>query len=85
MKNNKGHSTVSAVLLMTISMILGLLAAIGFVSTIIFLADKSIQRAEEVECVKWSEEADQYPSFYQAKWQVEQCNRYNITINAPIK
>jgi len=85
MKNNKGHSTIEAVITTVICVAVSILVAIIFCGMIIWSADKAMQRTEEYDCNKWSQEADQYENYYQTDWQVEQCNRYNITINAPIK
>lgn len=44
-----------------------------------------IDRNERMECDFWQHEAQQYPSYYLTHWQQEQCDRWHITINAPVK
>ena len=85
MKNNKGHSTVEAVLLTIFWIAIMILSGIGAISSLIWGADKMMQRQEKSECQKWDGEAKEYPDYYQTDWQVEQCARYNIVIDAPIK
>lgn len=49
-------------------------------------ADWSMNQSEIVECRKWQEQAAQFAGgFYLVKWQSEQCQAHNITINAPVK
>ena len=39
-----------------------------------WLLSKGIDRTEEIECIKWSEQAKQNSNFYYTDWQLEQCN-----------
>lgn len=41
--------------------------------------------SEKNECVKWREQSKQYKEFYLTKWQKDQCDHYNISIDAPVK
>jgi hypothetical protein len=85
MKNQKGHSTIGYTIGIILTVVIGLLAGIGFVNVVIWGADKAMQRIEKSECEKWAGEAKQFPNYYQTDWQVEQCIRYNIVIDAPVK
>jgi hypothetical protein len=85
MKNNRGHSTVEAILSLIFWLAIGALAALGALTLIVWGADKIAQRVENDECQRWAQEAKEYPNYYQTDWQVEQCIRYNIVIDAPVK
>ena len=45
----------------------------------------AIERHEQFECYKWQAEANSYPNFYLTQWQAEQCQRWHIKIDAPVK
>jgi len=32
------------------------------------------------ECVKWQEQAKEYPEFFSVEWQKDQCSQYDIKI-----
>jgi hypothetical protein len=40
---------------------------------------------EKNECLQWQKEARFLPDYYLVGWQKEQCDRYGIQIDAPIK
>jgi len=37
-----------------------------------------------VECNQWADEAKVYPGYYLAGWQKEQCDTYEIAVEAPV-
>lgn len=44
------------------------------------MLNDALSRAEQAECYRWQEEAEQYLDYYLTKWQAEQCNHYGIKI-----
>ena len=54
--------------------------------TILLIAGigKLLQSYELEECIKWQNWAREYPNFYMAQWQEEQCSNYDIKIEAPV-
>ncbi len=51
----------------------------------IYLIADGVSRNETVECIKWQKQAKEYPAFYLAQWQSDQCKAHGISVNAPIK
>ena len=39
----------------------------------LFVLNFAIRRAERAECVKWHQQANEYPGFYLTQWQRAQC------------
>lgn len=66
-----------------ISIIVIALAAV-FILMFIFLG-RGFDGQEKFECYQWQSQAKNYDNFYLAKWQSEQCQRWNIKINAPVQ
>lgn len=62
------------------SLFITAILTIGFLS----LVNKSFDKSEVVECLKWQNYAKNMPAFYLTDWQKEQCDRHDITINAPV-
>lgn len=44
-----------------------------------------MQKSERVSCLKWQEQADQYPGYYLLKWQKVQCDAHGIVINSEVR
>lgn len=65
--------------------LIGSLIFISCLSFVIWLAIKSVDRDEIIECRKWQEYSAQYSGFYLVKWQADQCAAHNIIINSPVK
>lgn len=42
-------------------------------------------RGETVECQQWRSDAKTLPGFYLTQWQKQQCDHYQINIEAPVK
>ncbi len=63
------------------NLLLCVLGAILFV----FVLNIGMSRSEVVDCLKWQQQAEDYPAFYLLKWQAEQCQAHNIDIDAPIR
>ncbi|KKR89243.1 MAG: hypothetical protein UU85_C0004G0084 [Candidatus Wolfebacteria bacterium GW2011_GWA2_42_10] len=49
------------------------------------LAKNSWGKEERNECLKWQKEAREIQGYFLANWQAEQCARWGVKINAPIK
>lgn len=43
-----------------------------------------IDRSAKAECLKWQGDAEKYEKYYIVEWQAEQCQSYDIIINAPV-
>lgn len=55
--------------------VFGALAIVYIVSMFIFAG---IDKSEIAECLKWKQHSDQYPGFFLASWQKQQCDAHNI-------
>lgn len=44
------------------------------------LAKNAVTRTERNECLTWKKEAKQYPNFFLATWQRQQCDHYGIAV-----
>jgi uncharacterized alpha/beta hydrolase family protein len=44
-----------------------------------------VKNEEKVNCHTWQIQAKEYPGFYLTQWQKDQCDHYDITIDAPVK
>lgn len=44
-----------------------------------------LEISEKQECIKWQEQAEQYPNYYITEWQFLQCKHYDIEINTPVE
>lgn len=75
--NSERIEVAGAILFLLIGLSLGVLGIIG-----IFQGTSS---QEVVECNEWQQQAKEYPAFFLAKWQNEQCLYHGIIINAPVK
>ena len=51
----------------------------------LFILNMGMNKNEVVECLKWQNQASEYPSFYLLQWQRDQCEAHNISIDAIIK
>lgn len=49
------------------------------------LVNYSMNKQEIQECSEWSREAYELPNYYIVKWQKEQCDRWQIIIDSPVK
>jgi hypothetical protein len=85
MKKNIGHSTLEALLLGTLWIIIVLLGAVGAITILVWASNIAVSRGEKAECIQWQHEAKQYPNYYLAQWQKDECDRYQIIIEAPVK
>lgn len=45
---------------------------------------KAIDAQEQVDCLKWAQQAMQYDQFYLLQWQADQCSHWDIEVNAPV-
>jgi hypothetical protein len=50
-----------------------------FVSVLIATSE-GLKRHEKVECLEWQRQAEEYPLFWSADWQKEQCLNYSIIL-----
>lgn len=59
--------------------------AIVFILLIAFGAAKAIgagtKRSERAECIKWEQQAKEYPLYYSTAWQKEQCKAQGIELS----
>lgn len=60
--------------------IVGIGIGIGLFQMLIIGLDRSARS----ECYKWQEQALQYRGFYLTKSEAEQCNEFNIKVEAPV-
>jgi len=44
----------------------------------------ALDKQAYIDCLKWQEQAEQYPNFYLAEWQAKQCRSLQVEINAPV-
>ena len=63
-------------LITIIIIIIGASAGMG----IGMLINKSIERAESLECQQWFIQSENYVHWYATDWQKEQCQRYGFDI-----
>ncbi len=52
---------------------------------ILALASIGLDEHEKYECQKWQAEATTYQGYFLTGWQQAQCNRWGITIEAPVQ
>ena len=50
-----------------------------------FFFEYGVEKAEKAECLKWQDQSLEYPNFYLTAWQKQQCDRYQIEIDAPVE
>lgn len=55
-----------------------LVALALFAGLALFIRAVSIE--DRADCLQWQEEAQQFPHYYIAKWQEEQCAYYHIDV-----
>ncbi len=60
-----------------------ILFIIAFLVMVPFMA-KVAEKEEKRECIKWQQEAKEMEIYYLLSWQKEQCDNWNIKINAPV-
>ena len=58
------------------SIIITVLIFAGFV----LILNEGIKRSEEVECLKWQAQSEQFINWYSTAWQKEQCKTYEIEL-----
>jgi len=63
---------------------IGWLIVIAMIIGMGFLLKGAIEKSEKLECVKWQGWAKEYPNFYTTQWQKDQCDHYNLIIEAPV-
>jgi len=47
--------------------------------------NEALDRQEVGECQKWATQAREYPGFFLATWQSEQCVHHGIRVDAPVR
>lgn len=52
---------------------------------VLFIINIGVERQEKMECLKWKEEALMFPDYYLENWQIDQCDPYQIKIDASVK
>ena len=60
-------------------------AAMALAVAVFVALSYGIPKGEKAECIKWEQQAREFPNFYLTKWQDEQCIANGIIINATIK
>lgn len=50
-----------------------------------FFLNLGMNKSERVDCLKWQDQAKEYPTFYLLQWQADQCKAHNIDVDAPIR
>ena len=58
------------------------MCAFAFVLGVAFI--QGLDRSGKAECLKWADMAEQYPLFYLTPAEAEQCEHYQIPVNAPV-
>ena len=71
-QNNRAKSWLEAALAVVFIAFIGY----AFISAI----GASLSRGEQAECLKWQKQAQDYPLYYSAKWQIEQCKAHGIEL-----
>ena len=66
---------------LTIEIVMGAVAIIA----LIWMVTWSAQQAEQVECYQLQTQSKAYPGFYLTEWQQQQCDRWGVEIDAPVK
>lgn len=56
---------------------------VGLVAMFIF--EHGVEKAEKAECLKWQDYAHQFESFYLTQAEKQQCDRYQVEIDAPVE
>ena len=59
--------------------------AIVLIITLMLIAEKALQNHEKTECIKWQGWAQEYPNFYMAQWQKDQCDHHQVEVEVPVK
>jgi len=42
-------------------------------------------KQEQIECIKWQKQAQEFENYYLLGWQKEQCDHWGIEIDAQVK
>ena len=50
-----------------------------------FIFELGVERTEKAECLNWQDQALELPNFFLTGWQKQQCDRYQIEIDAPVE
>lgn len=58
-------------------LILIFICLVIFIGVVHFL-NIGLRKQEQVECLKWKEQSEEYPLFYVLPWQREQCEYHSI-------
>lgn len=77
----KGHKKIKQKKMITPlrSCIIAVIAIAGILIAF-SIVSQGIKKSEINECLKWQEQAKQYPDFFMTGWQVEQCEHYGIRV-----
>ena len=51
----------------------------------LFIFEYGVERQEKAECLNWQDQALELPNFFLTGWQKQQCDRYQIEIDAPVE
>lgn len=60
--------------------IFGIVAVIALLAVLFFSLKVGLEKTERNECLKWRQEAREYPLWYSTQWQREQCLHYNLPL-----
>ena len=50
-----------------------------------FVFEHGVEKAEKAECLKWQSQALELPNFYLTGWQKQQCDRYQVDVDASVE
>lgn len=63
----------------------GLIFLVILIALFVWLFAVAMTKGEIAECMKWQQQANQYPLFFMSDWQKAQCEAHNIIVNAQVK
>jgi len=55
-----------------------IIGVIVIILAFLFFANIGIKKQEKMECQRWATQAKEYPLFFYAEWQTEQCEHYKF-------
>lgn len=64
---------------------LAVIGAIIVTIAVTLMISDSLFKTEKFECYQLQNQAGEYTDFYITQWQKDQCDSYDIIINAPVK
>lgn len=61
--------------------LLGIFLGIPLMVFVVWGFEQGIRKSENVECIKWQEQAQAISIWYATHWQVEQCKHYGVDLS----